>query len=76
MIDTLGLYGAYTENFCLTLTYAILSTLSPVQGLTFGQPINWLGLVVGLMVTILAFMLVRDIRIAGPRISTSIATFL
>jgi hypothetical protein len=66
LFNLLGLLGAYKQNFCLTITYALFMTLS-----TFGSLITslqtadiyWLYLVFNLLITVLAFAYARDLMI-------------
>ncbi len=73
LFNLLGLLGAYKQNFCLTMTYAVFMTLT-----TFGLfvsvkrgDIHWLYLVFSLLITVLAFAYARDLMIIRNKMSTT-----
>ncbi len=64
LFNLLGIMGAYKEHYCMTLTYAILMTLSTL-GAIFNAteaPVYWLSFVLGLAITILAYAYARDLK--------------
>ncbi|CAG2106158.1 unnamed protein product [Medioppia subpectinata] len=63
-IQSIGVFGTYKEHYCLSMTYAILLTLGTVS--SFGscfKDTTYIGsFVFNLLVTILAFSFVNDLR--------------
>ncbi len=74
LFNLLGLLGAYKQNSCLTMTYALFMTLT-----TFGSLITsleapdiyWLYLVFNLLITVLAFAYARDLMIIRNQMFTT-----
>ncbi len=74
LFNLLGLLGAYKQNSCLTMTYALFMTLT-----TFGSLITsleapdiyWLYLVFNLLITVLAFAYARDLMIIRNQMLTT-----
>ena len=67
LFEMLGLFGAYKEKYCLTLAYAIVRTLATVGSLVLailGQATraNLASFVVGLLITVLAYVFAMDLN--------------
>ncbi len=72
--NLLGLLGAYKQNFCLTITYAIfkfLCTLGSIVYVVESGPIYLLCLDFNLLTAILAFAYARDLNVIRNRRSTT-----
>jgi O-antigen ligase len=64
LFNLLGLMGAYKEHYCMTLTYAILMTLSTLGSIdnAIKTPVNWCSFVLSLTIAILAYAYARDLN--------------
>ncbi len=64
LFNLLGLMGAYKEHYCMTLTYAILMTLSTLGSIynAIKTPVYWYSFVLSLTITILAYAYARDLN--------------
>lgn len=64
LISMLGLFGAWKEHFCMSCTYAVLSTISTVLNFVsaISSPISWLSFVISLLVSIAAILFTIDLR--------------
>ncbi|XP_054158609.1 tetraspanin-8-like [Oppia nitens] len=65
IVQLFGLCGALRESYCLTLTYAIIMTivtLLMILPAARGSGAFWFTFVLNILITILAYLLARDLR--------------
>lgn len=62
--QVVGLFGAWKEHFCLSLTYAIFASLNVLMGIhsSFGPEKRWFLLLVYFVVTVVAVLFIIDLR--------------
>ena len=64
IIQLIGIIGAYKEQFCMSLTYAILMALGTLYCVlpALFSPLSWIYVVLYLSICVLACVLANDIR--------------
>ncbi len=74
LFNLLGLLGAYKQNYCLTMTYAVFMTLSAFVFVMYSIKsggIHWLYLVFNLLITVLAFAYASDLDVIRNQMLTT-----